>query len=227
MTDRWMVPRRVLLSAGAVMATGCRPASAQPAPSRDVKPLDALPAPGTRPPDGLQAARTGHGRPARWEVVADASAEAGRAVTQTEADPTDFRYPLLIWRDLAVADVEASVLFKTISGRVDRAGGLAVRVADADNYVVVRANALEDNVRLYPVVRGDRQQFAGANVRVPSGEWHSLMLRAEDDRFTVTFNGKLLFTAIDRTLLGPGNVALWTKADSVTRFTTLVIKPLF
>ena len=38
-----------------------------------------------------------------------------------------------------------SVMFKPISGSEDRAGGLVWR-QDANNYYVVRASALEDNV---------------------------------------------------------------------------------
>jgi len=158
--------------------------------------------------------------------VADPSAPGGRAVAQTDADPTDARYPLLSWRGLAAADVEASVRFKAVSGRGDRAGGLAVRLADADNYVVVRANALEDNVRLYRVVRGNRQQFAGADLRVIAGEWHTLSLRAEERRFTVGFNERELFSATDGAITGPGRVALWTKADSVTWFSALALRAL-
>jgi len=147
-------------------------------------------------------------------------------MAQLDADPVDYRFPLLAWRGLLVADVEASVRFKAVSGRGDRAGGLAVRVADANTYVVVRANALEDNVRLYRVVRGGRQQFAGADVRVPPGEWHTLGLRADGDRFTVTFNRRELFTARDPAIAGPGRVALWTKADSVTWFSGLAVRAL-
>ncbi len=40
-----------------------------------------------------------------------------------------------------------------------------------DKYIV-RANALEDNYRLYHVVAGNRRQFAGANFKVTSGESH-------------------------------------------------------
>ena len=38
------------------------------------------------------------------------------------------------------------------------------------------------------------------------------------DTFSVSFDGKLLFTVTDRTFTSAGKVALWTKADSVTRF---------
>ena len=69
--------------------------------------------------------------------------------------------------------------FKPVAGRVDQAGGIAVRVLDADNYYVVRANALEDNVRFYRVVKGRREQIDGVNTKVASNEWHSLGLKAQ------------------------------------------------
>jgi hypothetical protein len=113
-----------------------------------------------------------------------------------------------------------------MAGKGDRAGGLAVRLTDADNYYVVRANALEDNVNLYRVIKGRRQQIKGASAKVSSGEWHTIGLKAQGPRLSVSFDGKPLFTAEDRTFPGPGKVALWTKADSVTRFDRLEIKPL-
>jgi hypothetical protein len=42
----------------------------------------------------------------------------------------------------------------------------------------------------------------------------------------VSFNGKELFAATDPTITSPGKVAFWTKADSITRFDSLEIKPL-
>jgi hypothetical protein len=90
----------------------------------------------------------------------------------------------------------------------------------------VRANALEDNVRFYRVVKGRREQLKGANTKVASNQWHTLGLRAEDSRFAVSFDGKPLFTAEDKTFATPGKVALWTKADSVTHFDTISITPL-
>ena len=43
-----------------------------------------------------------------------------------------------------------------------------MRYVDTDNYVVMRANAREDSLGLYWMIRGDRPQFAGADVRVLS-----------------------------------------------------------
>jgi hypothetical protein len=109
---------------------------------------------------------------------------------------------------------------------VDRAGGIVVRLISPDDYYVVRANALEDNVRFYRVVKGKREELTSANAKVASNEWHTLELRAEGDRFTVSFDGKQLFTAQDNTFTGAGRVGLWTKADSVTYFDAIAIAPL-
>jgi hypothetical protein len=178
------------------------------------------------PPAGFDFARTGQGGPGRWTVAADASASAGRAIEQTSTDNTDYRFPLAIYGATSARNVDVSISFKALSGKVDRAGGIAVRLTDADNYYVVRANALEDNVRFYRVVKGRREQLESANLKVSANEWHQLGLRAEGDRFTITFDGKPLFTASDKTFAGAGKVALWTKADSVTRFDRVEIKPL-
>ena len=75
-------------------------------------------------------------------------------------------------------------------------------------------------------MRGSRRQISGANVKVPSDQWHTLSLRAVGDQFTIGFNDKTLFTVTDRTFANAGKVALWTKADSVTRFDTLTIRTL-
>jgi hypothetical protein len=101
-----------------------------------------------------------------------------------------------------------------------------VRLEDADNYYVARANALEDNVRFYRVVNGRREQLGGANLKVTANQWHTLGLRAEGERFTVSYDGNKLFSVTDKTFTEPGGVALWTKADSVTRFDRVKITPL-
>jgi len=177
-------------------------------------------------PDGFDFARTGQGGPSQWTVAADRSAAGGRAIEQTSIDRTDYRFPLAIYREASAANLEVTLRFKAVAGKVDQAGGIAIRVRDPDNYYVVRANALEDNVRFYRVVSGRREQLEGANIKVTGGEWHSLGLRAEGKRFTVSYDGKILYSATDKTFGHAGKVALWTKADSVTRFDQIKITTL-
>jgi hypothetical protein len=176
--------------------------------------------------DAFDLARTGQGETGKWEVIADESSAWDLVIAQTSRDPTDYRFPLAIYRPLSITNARVSVRFKPVAGRVDQAGGIAVRLADPDDYYVARANALEDNVRFYRVVKGKRRQLAGTNQKVTSGEWHTLTLAAEGDRFTVGFDGKELFTAKDETFADSGKIALWTKADSVTYFDQLRIVQL-
>jgi hypothetical protein len=167
---------------------------------------------------------TGSGAPARWELLGDPTAPTKRKVlAQTSTDKTDYRFPLAILDAPAPANLDVSVRFKPVAGEVDRAAGLAARLRDRDNYYVVRANALEDNVRLYKMVGGQRLQFAGTNAKVPSGVWQELRLKVEGNRFEVFLDGKSLYTASDATFAAAGRVALWTKADSVTYFDDLRI----
>ena len=177
-------------------------------------------------PAGFRTARTGKGAPSAWSVVADPTVPSGKVLAQTSIDQTDYRFPLAIYDDITARDVEVSVRFKAVGGRIDRAGGLAVRLADPDNYYVLRANALEDNVNFYHVVNGSRRQIMGTNVKVPSDQWHTLSLRAAGDQFTIGFNERPLFSATDGTFTNAGKVGLWTKADSVTWFDTLTIRTL-
>lgn len=178
-------------------------------------------------PAGVTAGLTGGGGAVAWSVLEDKTSPAGpKVLVQTSRDKTDYRFPLAIFDAPVAADVDVAVRFKPVGGEVDRAAGIAVRLTDANNYYVVRANALEDNVRLYRMVAGQRSQFAGANAKVPSDKWQELRLVAHGSRFEVFLDGKSLYSATDTTFAAAGRVALWTKADSVTRFDQLQIKPL-
>ena len=178
------------------------------------------------PPLGFTVARTGNGAAAEWQVVADPSAGAKKAIAQTSKDTTDYRFPLAVYQPISAKDVDVVVRFKPLAGTVDQAGGIAVRLTTPDDYYVVRANALEDNVRFYRVVKGRRAEIKGSNTKVAGNQWHTLGLRAEGEHFTVTFDGKTLFTTEDKTFPNAGKVALWTKADSVTHFDAISITPL-
>ena len=178
------------------------------------------------PPTGFTFARTGRGEDGAWSVVEDKTAQAGQAIEQTSTDRADYRFPLAIPDSFSAADVAVEIRFKAVAGRIDQAAGIAVRLADPDNYYVARANAMEDNVRFYRVVGGRREQLGGANLKVTANEWHILGLRAEGERFTVSYDGSTLFGVTDKTFGEAGGVALWTKADSVTRFDQMKITPL-
>ena len=55
--------------------------------------------------------------------------------------------------------------------------------------------------------------------------WQSLTWEVKGTHFRVFLNDTLLFEADDRTFRDAGKVGLWTKADSVTHFDDLTIRP--
>jgi hypothetical protein len=146
-------------------------------------------------------------------------------VEQTDADSTDTRFPVLIADSGEYADLDVSVKAKAISGKVDQGMGLVFRFRDPKSYYVVRANALENNFRLYKMVNGKRLQFAGANTKVSSGQWHTLRVVAKGGHIACWFDGKQLIDGHDKTYT-TGKVGLWTKADSVIAFHDLALSPL-
>lgn len=157
---------------------------------------------------------TGIGTP-QWSIVRDASAPSAPHVLK-QSGLAD--YPLCLKTDTQLANGFVEVKFKPVSGHDDQAGGVVWRTQDANHYYLVRANALEDNVRIYRVVAGQRIQFGGVSAKVTRGQWHSLRVEFEGPTFTVIFDGKKVLTAKDPTFTAPGMVGVWTKADSVTLF---------
>jgi len=186
-------------------------------------------------PKGFTLAQTGPGSAARWEIRNDASSPSGGLVlVQVSDDATRGRFPLAIYQGLPFADGAVSVRFKTISGEIDQAAGLVWRFRDPDNYYIARANALEENVVLYKVENGKRFDlkpigagwFAyGEKTNVAKGHWQELRVEFAATRFRVFLDGKPLFEVEDDTFAEPGQVGLWTKADSVTAFDGLRIEP--
>ena len=178
------------------------------------------------PPAGFAFGRTGSGREGRWVVRAEKDApSAPNVLAQIDTDATDYRFPVA-FTGPEMNDLRLSVKCKPVAGKVDQGCGLVFRLKDADNYYLTRANALEDNVRLYHVVKGRRQQFASWNGKVASGVWHELAVEAQGDRFQVFFNGKKVIDEHDKTFNEAGKIGVWTKADSVIYFDDLSVQPL-
>jgi hypothetical protein len=79
-------------------------------------------------PAKVHSALTGQGAECKWEVMLDPTAPSKpNVVAQTSTDKTDYRFPLIIADEGSFKDLELSVRFKAVSGKVDRAGGLLVR----------------------------------------------------------------------------------------------------
>jgi hypothetical protein len=182
-----------------------------------------------QPPKGFEFGYTAKtGAPGKWIVEAEG---ANKYLAQVDADNTRARFPVAVLSDISAADIDLSVRFRAISGRVDQAAGLVWRYRDQDNYYIVRANALEGNVVLYKVEDGKRTDLPvkgegrtyGKKAEVPAKQWSTLRVVANGRLFEVYFNDTKLYDVEDATFTHSGKVGVWTKADSVTQFDDLTI----
>ena len=156
----------------------------------------------------------------QWSVEDMAGAPSGKKVLVQRATKNAFN--VIVAPPGPYTDVDVSMKFKPISGREDASGGIVFRFNDG-KYNVVRANALEDNFRLYYYDRG-RRQIASASVKAPAlGQWHTVRLVAVGDHMQAWLDGKLYLDHRDARFQS-GRVGLWTKADSITAFDDLTIR---
>jgi len=177
-------------------------------------------------PGGWTATSTGKGDP-KWTIEHDETAPSkSKIIKQSGRAP----YPLLLKDGTNIKDGFIQVRFKAIAGSQDRAAGLVWRARDANNYYVIRANALEDNVVLYKTVNGARSPLDivgrkggyGVDISVPANQWLDLRIDFKGNRFRALYNGEQLFEVEDSTFSDAGRVGLWTKADSITLFDQII-----
>lgn len=150
----------------------------------------------------------------KWEIRAESDAPSSpNALCQTGTA----NYPALSLSDKIYSDVTVSTRFKPVSGRTDRAAGIIFRIQDKDNYYILRANALEDNVNIYRYVGGERRAIQEGSAKVSSGTWQDLRVEIKGNHIRGFLNGKQVVEVTDNTFKS-GKIGLWTKEDSFTCF---------
>jgi hypothetical protein len=180
-------------------------------------------------PNGWSQYFTGKGEATDWKVVDE---NGDKVLAQLSEDNPNYHFNVIVYDEFYAKNVYLSVRMKGVAGKMDRGGGFVWRFIDADNYYVVRANPLEDNVVLYKVVNGKRTDLPlvgkgktyGTEVDPLGHDWNTLTLTVKDDLFTVFLNDKELFKVRDDTFSQSGKVGLWTKADAVTYFDDFKIR---
>lgn len=173
-------------------------------------------------PDDWSEYYTGSGG-TEWKIAED---DGNNLMAQLYSDNPNRHFNVVVNNDIVAKDMVLAVQLKGVTGRHDQGGGLVWRFTDKNNYYVVRANPLEDNVVLYKVEDGRRSDLPlagkgrtyGVDVPPLGNDWNSLKLVVKEDLFSVFLNGKDLFIVQDSTFTEPGKVGLWSKADAVTYF---------
>lgn len=175
-------------------------------------------------PKGWSSAKTGEGEGSVWQVKEDESAPAGtHLLTQTSAAGPNALFNLCVRDESSYTDVDISVSFKALTGNNDQGGGPVWRYTDENNYYIARMNPLEDNFRIYKVVKGKRMQLGSAKVVAPAGKWHTIRVVQKGDHIQCYLNGDLHLDVKDDTFTAAGKIGLWTKSDAVTSFDKLSV----
>jgi len=183
-------------------------------------------APAGQLPSGVSTQQTGGGTLPKWEVLADSTAPSPpHVLAQRSQTNSGEGFNLAVIEDSDYQDLELEVRFKAVEGSEDRGGGLVWHYQDPDNYYIARANPLEDNFRIYRVVRGVRRQMGSAYFKVTSGGWHTMRIVARGDRMECFYDGTKYLEVRDTTFQR-GKIGLWTKADAVTYFDDLRVRPI-
>ena len=160
----------------------------------------------------------------KWKFVAGHWVRRPSGSRQVLAQTVETQpWAVAVLEDKRFADVDVSVRFRPVSGKEDASGGIIFRAKDSQNYLLVRANALENNFRLYMIINGKRSTIASARVTEPKlGAWHTIRVVATGPKVQAYLDGSLQLDHEEKTFT-EGWVGLWTKADSVTEFADLEI----
>lgn len=128
-------------------------------------------------------------------------------------------FPYAVARDISdFREGELQVRFKVLTGRVDQAGGILFDLKPSGEYLVLRANALEDNLVLWRIAKGRRQAVKWVrNTTIDRGRWYDLRVVVRGKQVEGYLDGRRV---LEHLLPQPvsGHIGLWTKADSVCLF---------
>ncbi len=157
-----------------------------------------------------------------WMIAADG---ANKALKQTGKNKGEL-FNICIQNRLKYQNLQIELTIKPVDGKEDQGGGLVWRYHDAKNYYLARANPLENNLKVYKVVKGIRKEIKSAKVKMKAGEWYTLKVVMIGYTLDCYLNGQKLMNATDKTFPNAGMIGFWSRADAISLFDDLKIKNL-
>ncbi len=172
---------------------------------------------------------TGKDTTTEWKIMVE---DNNHVLAQVSAPHPNYHFNGIYYRPIEIKNGYLEVKFKAVSGKKDQGGGLIWRFQDPDNYYILRANPLENNVVMYKVIKGKRKDLPlikkgktyGIKTKPLGKRWHVLAIDFHDNIFIAYLDGKKLFEVHNDAIGMAGQVGLWTKADAVTYFDDFTIK---
>jgi hypothetical protein len=177
-------------------------------------------------PDGCTAAISGLGGPSVWQVRLERLLLDGKALVEVSGQAEPNRFPLCVADDPVAKNAEVELAFVPHRGGVARAAGIVLRFVDPQDFYVVEADAVAGSVHLVRIVNGERHEIAAHAAALVADKAQTLKIKAVDESFAVSLDGKLLMEARDGAIATPGRFGIWSRADSQTSFGDLFITVL-
>jgi len=167
------------------------------------------------------------GRPAgEWKVLkTDRAKSPPQVLAQLMGKGFEHAYKVVLIDGTTSSDLDLQVAFLPIEGKADMGGGLIWRAADDRNYYLTRANLLEQNIRIYRVVKGIRHLIQNFDQTIHLNQWHTLHVVNRGCKIQVLYDEKPVFDLCDQAFT-TGRIGLWTKSDAVTYFDDLKLQIL-
>ena len=167
------------------------------------------------------------GRPAGdWKVLrTDQAKSPSQVLGQVEGKGAEHAYKVVLVNGTDGSDADLEVSFFPVDGKADMGGGLIWRASDDRNYYLTRANPLEQNIRIYWVVKGVRHLLQDFNQTISVKRWHTLRVITRGCQVRVLYDERQVFDLCDHTFTR-GRIGLWTKSDAVTYFDDLKVHVL-
>jgi len=135
-------------------------------------------------------------------------------------------FPYAVAKDIDdFREGEISMRFKPLAGRIDQGAGILFNLKPNGDYLIVRANALENNLVLFQFKNGKRSPVKLIrNTPTATKQWHTLMVRITGKKVEGYLDDRpLLQHELPDTI--SGRVGVWSKADSVVYMDDYVVKP--
>ncbi len=167
------------------------------------------------------------GRPAgEWKALqTDQAKSPPHVLAQVMGKGAEHAYKVVLVDGTTASDLDLQVSFLPIAGKADMGGGLIWRAADDRNYYLTRANPLEQNIRIYRVVKGIRHLLQNFDQTIHLKQWHTLHVLSHGCHIQVLYDEQPVFDLCDQTFT-TGRIGLWTKSDAVTYFDDLRLQIL-
>jgi hypothetical protein len=181
-------------------------------------------APGTLPGEFVVGTLFDGREAGDWKVVQKNDAPSPpNVIGQVIGKGAEHAYKVVLVEGSKSSDLELEVSLLAVDGKADMGGGLIWHAADDRNYYLTRANPLEQNIRIYRVVKGVRHLLNNFDHIIDVRQWHQLRVTMAGCQVQVFFDKTKVFDLCDKTF-SEGRIGLWTKSDATTYFDDLKLK---